>query len=306
MTALVFDAVTKRYGAVTAVDEVSFVVPEGGIVGFLGPNGAGKTTSLRMALNIIAPTSGRISLLGLPPGRAASMRVGFLPEERGLYRRMTALDSVVYFGRLKGMAKSQARQAGRLLLERLGLSAVLSRTVDSLSKGMAQKVQLAASLVNTPQLVLLDEPFSGLDPVNQAVLEEIIVDIARNGATVMFSTHVMQHAERLCDRLILLSAGRKIFEGSQLEARQQLPLSLSLVCRADPATLPGIESAVARSEAEGWTEWAISLKPGADPDDILEACFAQGIVLRRFERYRPSLHDIFVHLIGADQRRDAL
>jgi ABC-2 type transport system ATP-binding protein len=306
MTALAFEAVTKRYGAVTAVDGLSFVVPEGGITGFLGPNGAGKTTSLRMALNIIAPSSGRITLLGLPPGRAASMRVGFLPEERGLYRRMTALDSVVYFGRLKGMAKSEAQQSGRVLLERLGLGSALSRTVDSLSKGMAQKVQLAASLVNRPQLILLDEPFSGLDPVNQAVLEEIIVDIARTGATVMFSTHVMQHAERLCDRLILLSSGRKIFEGSQQDARQQLPPTLSLVSRADPAILPGVESAVARAEEAGWTEWYVRLRPGADPDDILEACFTQGIVLRRFEPYRPSLHDVFVHLVGADQRRHGI
>ena len=289
-----------------AVNALSFSVPPGCILGFLGPNGAGKTTSLRMALDIIRPTSGRITILDRPPGRAALAEVGFLPEERGLYRQMTALTSVVYFGRLKGMAKAAARTAARDLLDRLGLGAVMSRRIDALSKGMAQKVQLAAALVNAPRLILLDEPFSGLDPVNQAVLEEVVLDLARNGATIVFSTHVMQHAERLCDRLILLAAGRKIFEGTQAEARETIPGSLAMTVFGDPSTLPGVESAMRGETQEGWTDWRVTLTPGADPADLLEACVDRGVRLRRFEPHRPSLHDVFVHLIGEDGREAAI
>ncbi|HLY56255.1 MAG TPA: ATP-binding cassette domain-containing protein [Stellaceae bacterium] len=282
----------------TAVDDLSFEVPEGVIMGFLGPNGAGKTTSLRLVLDIVRPSAGRIEVLGRAPGQGARREVGFLPEERGLYRRMTARDSVIYFARLKGIRGAEARRAADRLLERVGLGGVGGRRIDALSKGMAQKVQLAAALVNAPRLVLLDEPFSGLDPVNQAVLEDIVLDLARNGSTVVFSTHVMQHAERLCHRLVLIASGRKLFDGTQDEARRQLPGRLQLTARGDPSGLPG----VLRAEAEGgigeWSDWQVTLAPGADPGDLLEACFARGLIVRRFEPHRPSLHDVFVHLVN--------
>src|SRR5579872_5902997 len=223
MTALVLDRVVKRFGDFTAVDGLSFSVSDGGVFGFLGGNGAGKTTSVRMMLDILRPDAGRIEVLGRKPSRANAPQVGFLPEERGLYRLMTVMDTVVYFGRLKGMSAADAGRSAAALIERLGLSQWARTALDKLSKGMSQKVQLATALVNAPRLLILDEPFSGLDPVNQGVLEEIVLEMAKGGATVIFSTHVMQHAERLSDRLLLLARGRKVFEGTQAEARAQLP-----------------------------------------------------------------------------------
>ena len=302
MSVLSLDHVVKRFGDFTAVNDLSFSVPEGGIFGFLGGNGAGKTTSLRMALDIIRPTSGKIEVLGRAPGRENAAQVGFLPEERGLYRRMSVLDTVVYFGRLKGMASAAANKAAQGLIERFGLGPWSNQAVDKLSKGMSQKVQLATALVNAPRLLILDEPFSGLDPVNQAVLEELVLEMARGGSTVVFSTHVMQHAERLSDRLLLLSRGRKVFEGTQEEARATLPGRLVLTSRADPGALAGVASATAAGAAnDGWTDWNVELNPGADAGDLLQACTTGGFALRRFETHKPSLHDVFLHLVGADQ-----
>jgi ABC-2 type transport system ATP-binding protein len=299
---LVLDRVTKRFGDFTAVNDLSFAVPEGSVFGFLGGNGAGKTTSLRMALDLLRPTSGRIEVLGRPPARESAAEIGFLPEERGLYRLMTVLDTVVYFGRLKGMGRGAAKAAATALIDRLGLRDWAAAPVSKLSKGMAQKVQLAAALVNGPRLLLLDEPFSGLDPVNQAMLEEVIGEAAHGGSTVVFSTHVMQHAERLCDRLVLLARGRKVFEGTQDEARAALPARLTLTCRSDPHGLPGVAHAHGAGHAgDGWTRWEVALRPGADPADLLEACTAQGFPLRGFDPHRPALHEVFIHLVGADQ-----
>lgn len=304
MTALLLDRVTKSFGETKAVDGLSFAVREGEVFGFLGGNGAGKTTSLRMVLDIIRPSSGRIEVLGQPPGRENSRDLGFLPEERGLYRSMTALDTITYFGRLKGMSLADARREGRALLERFGLAAFAKTTIDKLSKGMAQKVQLATAVVNSPKLLILDEPFSGLDPVNQGLLEDEIRHSARAGATVIFSTHVMQHAERLCDRLLLLAKGRKVFEGTQAEARGRLPGLLLLASRLDPAGLPGVSEAhPAEPGPHGWTDWDIRLEPGVDPGDLLQSCTERGFALRRFEQLQPSLHDVFIHLVGAEEAR---
>ncbi len=299
MSVLRLDGVTKRFENFTAVDNLSFEVPEGGIFGFLGANGAGKTTTLRMALDILRPTSGTLEVLGAAPGRRGDGEVGFLPEERGLYRQMTALETVIYFGRLKGMSRGDAESAARGLLDRFSLAAFTDRKVEQLSKGMAQKVQLAAALVTGPRLIILDEPFSGLDPVNQAVLEDVVLERAKAGATVVFSTHVMQHAERLCDRLLLLAKGRKVFQGDQEAARAQLPTRLTLTARADPRKLPGVQSAQAQGAArDGWTDWAITLAPGGDAGALLEACTGKGFALRRFDIHRASLHEVFLHLVG--------
>jgi len=302
MNVLTLDHVEKRFGGFTALDDLSFAVPEGGIFGFLGGNGAGKTTSLRMALDIIRPTRGRITVLGRAPGRENDALIGFLPEERGLYRRMGVLDTVIYFGRLKGMSASAARKASKALIDKLGLGAWANQTVDKLSKGMSQKVQLATALVNAPRLLILDEPFSGLDPVNQGVLEDLIRESARRGATVVFSTHVMQHAERLCDRLLLLSRGRKVFEGTLAQGAQVLPRRVSVTSRADPSGLPGVASARAVGDAKnGWRDWEVDMLAGQDPADLLQACTAGAFPLRRFQTREPSLHDIFLHLVSADQ-----
>ena len=302
MSVLQFESVTKRFGDFTAVDALSFAVSKGEVFGFLGGNGAGKTTSLRMVLDIIRPTSGRIDVLGKPAGRENQAELGFLPEERGLYKSMTALDTVAYFGRLKGMTRHDACAEGKALLERFGLGANAKMRIDKLSKGMAQKVQVATAVVNRPQLLILDEPFSGLDPINQGLLEAEIQRARAMGATVVFSTHVMQHAERLCDRLLFLARGRKQFEGTQNEARAQLPTRLSIVARADPGALPGVERATADGAADdGWTAWDIRMAPGHEAAQLLQYCTQQGFALRRFEQHRASLHDVFLHVVGAEE-----
>jgi ABC-2 type transport system ATP-binding protein len=302
LSVLTLERVTKRFDRVLAVDDLSFGVAPGTVFGFLGGNGAGKTTSLRMVLDIIRPTSGKIEVLGRAPGRQNAPEIGFLPEERGLYRQMTALDTIAYFGRLKGMATADAKREGAALLDRFGLAANAKMTVDKLSKGMAQKVQLATALVNRPRLLILDEPFSGLDPVNQGLLEEEIRRISATGATVVFSTHVMQHAERLCDRLLLLAKGRKKFEGTLDEARAELPARLSMIARQDPSKVAGVERATDRGEAEnGWRKWDVRLEQGVAPGDVLERCVAEQFPLRRFEQLHASLHDVFVHIVGAPE-----
>lgn len=292
----------KRFDQLLAVDDLSFSVEAGEIFGFLGGNGAGKTTTLRMVLDILRPTSGDIALFGDAPSRRVASRIGFLPEERGLYSGMSAIETIVYFGRLKGLDEGLARRRGLDLLERFELAERAKSKIGDMSKGMAQKVQLATALVNEPDLLMLDEPFSGLDPVNQGLLEEEILSASRRGAAVIFSTHVMQHAERLCDRLLLLRKGRKRFEGTIDEARAQLPARLSAVAKADLSGLPGVSGATSTPSADPeWREWSLQFSPGVDPAEVLEHCTANGIALRRWDHHQASLHDVFVQLVGPEE-----
>ena len=220
--------VSKSFGRFHAVQDLSLSVPAGSVYGFLGPNGAGKTTSLRIILGMLSPDSGELSVLGSPSAMSVRNRVGYLPEEKGLYSKMTAASVIAYFATLKGLSSTRANQRARELLGRYGLGAFADKKVETLSKGMGQKVQVLASIAHDPELVLLDEPFSGLDPVNQEVLEDILVDLKARGCTILFSTHVMSHAERLCDRLIILGGGRGLFEGTVSEARSLLPIRITL------------------------------------------------------------------------------
>ncbi|MGH6955229.1 MAG: ABC transporter ATP-binding protein, partial [Caulobacteraceae bacterium] len=226
--ALKLQGVTKRYGAFAAVSDLSFAVRPGSILGFLGPNGAGKTTTLRMVLGLVAPTAGRMEVLGEADGRKVRSRIGFLPEERGLYRRMTAAGAIAFFASLKGLSGREAGRRARKLLAEHGLGEAADRQVRALSRGMAQKVQLLCAIAHEPELVILDEPFSGLDPVNQQALEAMVRGLAARGATVVFSTHVMEHAERLCDRVVLMARGRKVFDGTVAEACAFAPRTLIL------------------------------------------------------------------------------
>ena len=219
--ALELQDVTKRYVGHLAVDRLSVVVPKGTIYGILGPNGAGKSTTLRMVMNIIARDSGAIALLGTDPARdpAVLRRVGYLPEERGLYRKMTALDVVVFFGALRGMAESYARRVGANWLEKMGLAQWQHAKIETLSKGMQQKVQFVTTVVHGPELLILDEPTSGLDPVNQEVLRETIIGAKSEGRTVVFSTHNMDQAEQLCDSVCIIAKGRKVLDGALRDIR---------------------------------------------------------------------------------------
>ncbi|HWW84623.1 MAG TPA: ATP-binding cassette domain-containing protein [Vicinamibacterales bacterium] len=302
MHVLNLEEVSRRFGDFVAVNDLSFSIEGGQLVGFLGANGAGKTTTLRMILDILRPTSGRIDVLGGPAGREHASEVGFLPEERGLYRGMTALETVIYFGRLKGLSRSAARHAAGPLLARFGLGPFANRAIDLLSKGTAQKVQLATALINSPKLLLLDEPFSGLDPVNQTVLQDEILAAARNGATVLFSTHVMEHAERLCTRLIMLNRGRMVFDGDLEQAKAMLPVSVRLRAKANPSSLPGVASVeqlpTGADIENGWTDWQVILEAGGEPGDLLEACVARDFTLREFVAHSATLHDVFMHLAG--------
>jgi len=301
--ALKLEGVTKRYGAFEAVSDLSFEAGAGRICGFLGPNGAGKTSTIRMVLGLVPPTAGRITVLGAPDARQVRERIGFLPEERGLYRRMTPIDAIVFFAGIKGVPTGEGRRRARALLEAQGLGEAMQRPIKSLSKGMAQKVQLLSAIAHEPDLVLLDEPFSGLDPVNQQSLEAIIRGLADRGATVVFSTHVMQHAERLCDQVVLMARGRKMFDGTVDLARAAAPRRLMLEGGLDPAAvaaLPGVtavesDEAIQNTEAGGRRIIA-ALAPGAPAQDALKAAFARDLDLRQFEVREPSLHDAFILL----------
>jgi len=289
--------VTKRFGDFTAVGDLSFSLARGSILGFLGPNGAGKTTTLRMMLGIVPPDEGEIRILGRDLSQVRA-RIGYLPEERGLYKRMRADAAIAYIATLKGMKRGPALARARLLLKDFGLGDFAQVRIEGLSKGMAQKVQVLAAVAHDPEFVILDEPFSGLDPVNQSELETFIRGLAASGKTVLFSTHTMQHAERLCDRLLVLAKGRKVFEGTLDEARGLLPRRARVGADADLSFLRGV-AGVTRATPPGGGEssWTLDLGEGADGRALLAACFEKGVPLTHFDLAPPSLHDVFVSLV---------
>ena len=305
--ALKLEHLTKRYGAFEAVRDLSFEVQPGTICGFLGPNGAGKTSTIRMILGLQPATSGRLEILGADDGRKVRDRIGFLPEERGLYKKMTPVDAIAFFGSLKGVPMGEGRRRAVEMLEAQGLGDSRRKKMKELSKGMSQKVQLIASVVHRPEFVILDEPFSGLDPVNQQGLEDMIRGLAAGGATVLFSTHVMQHAERLCDKVVLLARGRKAFEGTVEEARATSRRFLELEGAIAPeqvAALPGVSSVEVASERDGVRVLRAALGPGGRGQDALKAAFLGGLDVRRFDLREPTLHDAFIDLTGDNPDQD--
>lgn len=292
----------KWYGSLLALDRVTLEVPAGQIVGFLGPNGAGKTTALRILLDIIAPDRGRRSILGSRSALAVSHRIGYLPEERGLYKAMTAAGVIAYLARLKGLSAREAKARAHALLARYGLGDAAGKRVKQLSKGMAQKVQVLSTLAHEPDLLILDEPFSGLDPVNQQVLEELLGEMKALGRTIIFSTHVMQHAERLCDRIVLIAMGRDVYSGTVAEAKRLLDTRIRLRTREDAAALgavPGVTSCRRVGSEGGVGEWEILAGADSSLERVLAACMSESISLLHFTTIEPSLHDVFVHLVGA-------
>ena len=300
--ALRLDGVHKRYGDFEAVRDLGFEAPQGRICGFLGPNGAGKTSTIRMILGLVEPSAGEIQVLGARDGRQVREKIGFLPEERGLYRRMTPIAAIAFLASLKGVPTAEARRRARVMLEAHGLGHAMNRQIRALSKGMAQKVQLLSALVHEPELVILDEPFSGLDPVNQQELEVMIRGLTARGATVLFSTHVMQHAERLCDKVVLIAKGRKVFDGKVEDARAAAPRRLILEGRLElgqVAALPGLLAPQAEALGEGITRISAELARGAPAQAALQAAFAGGFDITRFELKEPQLHDAFIVLTGA-------
>ncbi len=303
--------VSKLFGDFRAVDDVSFSLPAGSIYGFLGPNGAGKTTTIRMILEIIKPTSGSITVLGETSALKVRQRIGYLPEEKGLYKKMKNWAVIAYFATLKGLSRAAAKRRAFELLERYGLKDFANKPTEALSKGMGQKVQMLASIAHDPEFVILDEPFSGLDPVNQQVMEDIIRDMAKRGRTVLFSTHVMQHAERLCDRILLLAKGRKIFDGTVAEAKRIIPRRVRIETRdavtplselGEVASVRPLPLANDGASRPAEASWEIELRENADPQAILQACFSRGIRLHSFNQSDPTLHEVFMRLVGPEAK----
>ncbi len=297
-TALVLEDVTKRYGKFTAVDGFEMRLPAGEVLGFLGPNGAGKTTTIRMIMSIIYPDAGRIEVLGHPRASEVKDRIGYLPEERGLYRKMTVEQTLRYFGRLKGLRGQHLNRRIGESLERVGLQDWRKKRVEALSKGMSQKLQFVAAILNEPELVILDEPFSGLDPLNVSLLERLIADLRKAGTTVIFSTHQMNQAERMCDRIVLINRGRKVIDGTVNEVRAGFATRVVVLdIEGDPAVLAEQPQVAQAQITAGHAR--LELVDGADPNVVLAAAMQAGRVLR-FDLQRPDLQEIFVKLVGAD------
>jgi ABC-2 type transport system ATP-binding protein len=293
--ALTLERVSKSFGDFKAVDEVSLSVPRGSIYGFLGPNGAGKTTTLRMVMSILYPDSGTIEVLGHQNPEAVKDRLGYLPEEKGLYKKMKTGEIVAYFGRLKGLRAADAQKRARDLLQRFGLGDWIDKKCETLSRGMGQKVQILATLIHEPELVILDEPFSGLDPVNVETVIELILHMKREGRTVIFSTHVMEQAEKLCDFILLINKGRKVLDGALSAVKQGGPRTVIIDYDGDGDVFRSLPR-VSRVNDSG-KQAELTLEDGADPQDLLQRLVGR-LVIRRFDTREPSLHEIFVRAVG--------
>ena len=283
-----------------AVDGVSLTVPEGSITGILGPNGAGKTTTIRMMLGIIDPTSGTRSLLGHERPLEVARQVGYLPEERGLYPAMTAAEAIAFMGALRGLSLAEGRRRALELLESRGHGDWAKRPIRTLSKGMAQTVQLLGTIIHKPRLIVLDEPFSGLDAINQEKLEALIREQAAAGVTVIFSTHVISHAERLCERIAIIADGRAVFEGAVDQARGRLRPIVHLRTRAEDGEW---RSAIPDSAKLIGGEWRFELPKGG-PEPLLKALIDGGAGIETLSIERPGLHDAFIAIAGEAAARD--
>lgn len=306
--ALRIDGAAKAFEHHVAVRDLSLTVPGGAVYGLLGPNGAGKTTTIRMILNIIAPDRGVIELLGRPHDDPALVdRLGYLPEERGLYRKMQVRRVLRFLGELKGLGGRDLDRRIDQWLERMALRGQgadwSSAKVDELSRGMQQKVQFIGALLHDPELVILDEPFSGLDPINAQALKDTVVDLKRQGRTVIFSTHIMDNAERLCDAVCIIARGEKVLDGGVAEVREAhgsrfVALGFSapptpevLAVLRDPALVAGVDDSNRHLDIE--------LAPSAEPMALLHALMRADARIERFESVRPSLHRIFLERVGA-------
>jgi len=289
--------VNKAFGSNQAVREFDFELPRGTVCGLLGPNGAGKTTAIRIMLDILGPDSGTVELLGEPVNAGVRERVGYLPEERGMYQKMKVGEHLAFFGAIKGMSRRDAGREAARWLERLDLRSRANDRVDTLSKGMQQKVQFIATILHQPELLILDEPFSGLDPINSELLREIVVERKRAGTTVLFSTHLIDDAERICDRVCMIAGARKVLDGTLAEVRAASGRKdVNVVFEGDRGWLG--HPAVASLTDHG-RRVEVRLAPGADAQDLLRAAVDAGARIERFEIAEPSLREIFLERAGA-------
>jgi ABC-2 type transport system ATP-binding protein len=304
--AIVLRGVTKRFGTVAAVTDLSLAVPTGSIYGFIGPNGSGKTTTLRMIMHIILPDQGQIEVLGSRDTAAARDQVSYLPEERGLYKRMPVRRLLRYYAKLKGRTQAEIDPAIDEWMARMELPGLLDRPIETLSKGMSQKVQFVSAVISKPSLLILDEPFSGLDPVNAQVLKDAVLEMRRRGTTIVFSTHDMGTAEKMCDRIFMIFKGRKVLDGTLHDIQEEYDADTVRIRTAGGVAalvgLPGVESINDFGQMQ-------ELRLNADPQAFLHQ-LASRTAVYHFEVTRPSLHDIFVRIARpqeqeTDRRQEA-
>ena len=302
--AVTLSGVSKSFAGHVAVADLSLVIPKGSIFGLLGPNGAGKTTTLRMVLDILAPDTGTIEILGRPSGQAARDRIGYMPEERGLYPRMVLDEQLVFMAEIKGVPRREAARRLPRWLERMGLSEWGRRKMNELSKGMQQKAQFIATVLHEPEVLILDEPMSGLDPVGMNMMCDVLLDLKRTGCTLVLSSHQMETVERLCDRVALIHQGRKILDGSVGEVKRDHGTNtLALAYEGEGAFLRDLRGVTVVSDSGRFA--LMRLTDGADPQAVLREA-ASRLRVSRFEIVEPSLHDIFVSKVTAsDDARGA-
>ena len=309
--ALEVTGVTKTFGSNRAVDELNLVVPRGATYGLIGPSGAGKTTAIRMIMSILFPDRGTLTVLGKKSALEAKDRIGYLPEERGVYRRMRVNAFLRYLAALKGVPTAEADARANVLLDKLGLPDVAKKKCEDLSKGMLQRVQFVGAIINRPELLILDEPFSGLDPVSVRVLRDVIAEEQKRGATILFSTHVMANAEELCQQIVMIHKGRKVLDDPMSGLRRQFDTRRILLDPLDPAadlgalrTLAGVERIKANGEG-----CEITLAAHTNPGEMIRAVAAL-VAPARIEFARVRLEDVFIRLVsgtaGTDESAQAL
>lgn len=307
--ALELSGVTKRYATHLAVSDVSLRIRPGTIFGLLGPNGAGKTTTIRLSLNLMLPDEGSIRVLGLPANTPSLVnRLGYLPEERGLYRKMKVRRVLRFLARLKGIHSSEADRRIDEWLERFGMRTanrdLANAAIDELSRGMQQKIQFIGTVLHDPELVILDEPFSGLDPVNAQAIKDTVVDLRRRGKTVVFSTHLMDVAERMCDSVAIVNGGRIVLNGElrDIKAQYSGPPRVSITFDSgsrDAADLVLADTTVVQSMDDNVNQVEVTLAAGATTQELLERLVATRVSIARFDRLEPSLHQVFLDRVGA-------
>ncbi|HEV2021862.1 MAG TPA: ATP-binding cassette domain-containing protein [Terriglobales bacterium] len=297
MDAVQLEKVRKTYGDFVAVDDLSFSIAQGAIYGLLGPNGAGKTSTLRMMIGITAPDSGTVSLFGEPFRRSHLSRVGYLPEERGLYKKMKVLEHLVFLAELHGLSAGEARRRALSWAERMEIAAWLPKKVEELSKGMQQKIQFIAALLHEPEFIIMDEPFGGLDPVNATLLKDVLLDLKKQGRTILFSTHRMDQVEKLCDSICLIDRGHPVLAGELKQIKAGYGKNhVQIEYEGDGAFLRQQDGLVESFNDYG-NHVELRLKKGADAQELLRAAAAR-CRIRRFELSEPSLEEIFIDVVG--------
>jgi len=296
MQTIELSKVRKMYDQFVAVNDLSFSIEQGGVFGLLGPNGAGKTSTIRMMIGITAPDSGQINMFGKPFERKSLHKIGYLPEERGLYKKMKILDQLVFLGELHGMTAAAARQAVLDWCKRLEIDAWLQKKVEELSKGMQQKIQFIAALLHDPDFIIMDEPFFGLDPVNAALLKDVMLDLKKKGKTILFSTHRMDQVEKLCDSLCVINKGNAVLQGDLKEVKSRYGKNnVQIQYEGDGAFLDNNPLVATYNNYGNYVE--VRMAPGADPQKLLHMV-AEKSRVSRFELMEPSLEEIFIEVVG--------